>query len=156
MKRVLLFAVIAMLSVTPALASSKKAKPLEEGKPYIEQRDQIMSDLREGKVYSEISAENRRRVIAALGRIDALLGEDGQAKLAEQDRLAMFNDQEEVNSLLTEAREDSRLICRRERPVGSNRPQNICITVAMRREMHENARESLRNIPTSQPKVETR
>ena len=156
MKRMLLVAALVVFPVMSVLASSPAKKPLEEGKPYAEQRQRIMSDLQEGEVYSEISLENRSRVLASLGRIDALLGEDGQVqRLSELERVAMFNDQEEINALLTEAREDSRLICRRERPIGSHRPQNICITAAMRRQAQENAREELRKMPVSQSRATT-
>ncbi|OZB54132.1 MAG: hypothetical protein B7X38_01295 [Stenotrophomonas sp. 14-69-23] len=126
-----------------------------EGKPYAEQRLRIMNDLQGGEVYSEISAENRMRVVDALGRIDALLGKGGHASLPDKDKIEVFNDQDLVNTLLTQAREDSRLVCRRERPVGSNRPQNICITVAARRQARENGADTLRDLRISTQKVET-
>jgi len=148
----LLFAALIAFPVMSAIAAPAAEKPLMEGKPYAEQRQRIMSDLQGGEVYSEISAENRGRVVDALGRIDALLGNGEHGNLPEKDKIAVFNDQDLVNTLLTQAREDSRLICRRERPVGSNRPQNICITVAARREARENGGDALRNLKVSQVK----
>ena len=69
MKRMLLVAALVVFPVMSVLASSPAKKPLEEGKPYAEQRQRIMSDLQEGEVYSEISLENRSRVLASLGRM---------------------------------------------------------------------------------------
>ncbi|ALJ29124.1 hypothetical protein [Stenotrophomonas acidaminiphila] len=154
MKRTLLFAALIAFPVMSAIAAPVVEKPLMEGKPYAEQRLRIMNDLQGGEVYSEISAENRMRVVDALGRIDALLGKGGHASLPDKDKIEVFNDQDLINTLLTQAREDSRLVCRRERPVGSNRPQNICITVAARRQARENGADALRDLRVSTVKVE--
>ena len=154
MKRTLLFAALIAFPVMSAIAAPVAEKPLMEGKPYAEQRLRIMNDLQGGEVYSEISAENRMRVVDALGRIDALLGKGGHASLPDKDKIEVFNDQDLINTLLTQAREDSRLVCRRERPVGSNRPQNICITVAARRQARENGADALRDLRVSTVKVE--
>lgn len=142
---------IALISLPiSSFAASQVGVPLEEGKPFQEQRERILADIGKGEVYSEIDRDERERVIAALDRINGVYREKSVTGLAETDKLAVFNDQELVNSLLVKAREDSRLICRRERPVGSNRPQNICITVAQRREARENGVDVLRNQRTSQ------
>ena len=154
MKRTLLFAALIAFPVMSAIAAPVVEKPLMEGKPYAEQRLRIMNDLQGGEVYSEISAENRMRVVDALGRIDALLGKGGHASLPDKDKIEVFNDQDLIKTLLTQAREDSRLVCRRERPVGSNRPQNICITVAARRQARENGADALRDLRVSTVKVE--
>jgi len=148
-----LLVVLAMFSVSSAYAGQEKSKmPLQEGVPFSEQGDRIRADLREGETYAEITAEDRSAVLAALERIDQKLMNRTGPVLSESDKLAVFNDQELVNSLLVRAREDSRLICRRERPVGSNRPQNICISVAQRREARENARDLMHNqVPSQVP-----
>ncbi len=148
-----LLVVLAMFSVSSAYGGQEKSKmPLQEGVPFSEQRDRIRADLREGETYAEITAEDRSAVLAALERIDQKLMNRTGPVLSESDKLAVFNDQELVNSLLVRAREDSRLICRRERPVGSNRPQNICISVAQRREARENARDLMHNqVPSQVP-----
>lgn len=132
------FLVIALLSLPMvSWAASQAGFPLQEGKPFQEQRARILADIGKGEVYSEINQEARTSVVAALDRINGVYRDRPVAELAEAEKLAIFNDQELVNSLLVKAREDSRLICRRERPIGSNRPQNICITVAQRREARE-------------------
>lgn len=152
-----LLVVLAMFPVSSAYAAKEKTPlPLQEGVSFTEQRDRIQADLRKGETYAEITTEDRKTVMAALERIDQrLMGKEGLT-LSEVDKLAVFNDQELVNSLLVRAREDSRLICRRERIVGSNRPQNICISVAQRREARENGQDVLRNQFRSQEPVNSR
>ncbi len=151
-----LCAPLLMLSMTSAMAApAAKPKPLQEGKSYVEQRQRIVDDIRGGEVYSEIRAEDRANVLAALERIDAKLVNGDRASLPEADKVAVFNDQELVNTVLTQAREDSRLICRRERVVGSNMPQNVCSTVAERRRARENGVDALRSLQVSPSKAGT-
>ncbi|MCW4454703.1 hypothetical protein OK348_07820 [Flavobacterium sp. MXW15] len=130
----------ALLAVSSTAVASKGTQELDAKVPFGEQRQRIEVALADGKTYSEISREDRSKVGAALARMAEKLGDDGiAANLGEADKVQVFNDQELINTLLTKAREDSRLICRRERPIGSNRPQNLCMTVAQRREARENA-----------------
>lgn len=145
------------LLVSPAMsamaAPAAKSRPLQEGAPYVEQRQRIVGDLQKGDVYSEITAEDRASVLAALARIDAKLANGERANLSEVDKVAVFNDQELVNTVLTQAREDSRLICRRERVIGSNMPQNVCITAAERRRARDNSADAMRRLQTGQSKT---
>ncbi len=96
--------------------------------------------------YSEISLEDRSRVQAALNRIRLKLGDHEQVETVNpQARTDIYNDQELINTILSQAHADSRMVCRRERATGSNRPQQVCMTVAQRREASENAKDALRN-----------
>ncbi|MEL5920715.1 hypothetical protein AAGG60_21830, partial [Stenotrophomonas maltophilia] len=56
------------------------------------------------------------------------------------------NDQQVVNTGLTQAREDSRLICQREKPIGSNRTTTQCRTVAERARPKQRANQDLRPV----------
>jgi hypothetical protein len=110
------------------------------------QRSAIMSALGDGKTYSEISANDRQRVTASLSRISSLLGGAGSVEeLPGATRVEVFNEQELVNTVLTQAREDSRLVCTREKKVGSHRTTNNCMTVAERRRAREQSQDALRN-----------
>lgn len=112
---------------------------------FAQQREQIQHELQRGERYSEIDEVGIREVKAALDRLDGAL--TGTASLDELDpktKLSVFNDQELVNNILTQAAEDSRLICRRETPTGSHRPVNICKTVAERRIAKANADDLMR------------
>jgi hypothetical protein len=44
-------------------------------------------------------------------------------QVSPQDRTEIFNDQEVINTIMTRAHADSRMVCRRERTTGSNMPQ---------------------------------
>ncbi len=135
---------LAMLLATAAMAAEINAQ-----QPFAEQRAQIEKDLR-GDTYREISAEDRAKVIAALERMSQRLGDGKQPQdLKGADQVSWFNDQELVNSLLTQAREDSRLVCERYRPTGSKMPQNLCLTVAQRRATREEAVDEIRQIRRS-------
>lgn len=96
--------------------------------------------------YSEISLEDKSRVQQALGRIKLKMeGRTQVSELSPQDRTAVFNDQETINTILGRAHEDSRMVCRRERSTGSNMAQSVCMTVAQRRKAQENGRGVLRD-----------
>lgn len=131
------------------VASSADAKIDSQGKspagslnvhsPFDGQRQQILSDLNGGEKYSEISAQDAEKVKGALGRMAQQLARvDGVISGLSPDQLAVvFNDQELINAILTQAGEDSRLVCTRERPVGSRRPITHCMTVAEKRRHRE-------------------
>lgn len=105
----------------------------------------IRRDLNEGKLYSELDQKQREAVTAALDRIDAALETKGNvAELSGDAKLRVFNDQELVNAILTKGREDSRLLCTRETPVGSHRPVNSCKTVAERRRDRDRSQDTMR------------
>lgn len=107
--------------------------------PFEGQRQQIIRDLDGGEKYSEISKQDAEKVKGALGRMaQQLASVDGGVSGLSADQLAgVFNDQELVNAILTRAGEDSRLVCTRERPVGSRRPITHCMTVAEKRRHRE-------------------
>jgi hypothetical protein len=82
--------------------------------------------------YSEISAADKQTVLTTLQRMDARLAKVGSSdQLSEEDRVDMFNDQEIVNTIITHAAVDSRVICIREAPTGSHRIRVNCQTLAM-------------------------
>lgn len=96
--------------------------------------------------YSEISMEQKSTVQQALGRIRLKMGDHQRVEeLSPQARVEIFNDQERVNTILTQAHADSRMVCRRERSTGSNMAQRVCMTVAQRREALEAARKTMRD-----------
>ena len=93
---------------------------------------------------AEIKAEDGREVRASLDRIAGLLdGRPTVASLSEAEKVKVFNEQEVVNTILTRARADSRVVCTRERRVGSHRTTSVCYTVAERRRMHDQTQNAL-------------
>ncbi|HUH90339.1 MAG TPA: hypothetical protein VLZ76_06750, partial [Lysobacter sp.] len=55
-----------------------------------------------------------------------------------------------LNQILARAADDSRLVCRRERPTGSKMPVNLCKTVAERRRVREGDKHFLMTIPKAE------
>ena len=135
-KRVALTAFLAMT----ACASAVAAERLTEAKPFTEQRQKIEAALANDKTYKVISLDDKDKILAALSRMGAKLGTDDDPKaLLGVHKVEFFNDQELVNTLLAKADDDNRVICERYRPSGSKLPQNLCLTVAQRREQREQA-----------------
>lgn len=106
----------------------------------------LQRDLADGKTYSELGQKQRGDVSAALDRIRSALEAHGGAvdSMPQETKLQVFNDQELVNTVLTKGREDSRLFCTRQTPVGSHRPVTYCKTVAERRRDSEMSQDALR------------
>ena len=100
---------------------------------FAEQRAAIEKDLGDGKTYSEISSADRGKVRGSLDRISAMLdgGKSPDALTADQ-KVDLYNTQEVINTLLTQARADSRVVCARDAATGSHRRVTTCNTVAER------------------------
>ena len=141
-RKLLLLLVLA----APGVVFAKPAElPLRAGEPFRVQQQKVRADLQGGEVYSEITAENRGRVVDALERMSLLVGDGSIESLSPEKKVEVFNDQELVNNLLTEAREDSRLICRREKTLGSQMASTQCFTVAERERMKQSSQSYLRS-----------
>jgi len=114
------------------------------------QLHQINQHMNDGETYAEISPENRSRVREALGRIQGAIEKANGQPLTPEAENQAFNDQEIVNTLLTQAKEDSRLVCERERQMGSNRVTSRCMTVAERARLREQAQKANRDLSQRQ------
>jgi len=118
---------------------------LDATAPVAEQIDAIEKAMRSDN-YSEISLEQKSEVQQALGRIRLKMGDHQRVdELSQEARVEIFNDQEKVNTILTNAHADSRMVCRRERTIGSNLPQRVCMTVAQRRQSEDASRKALQD-----------
>ena len=111
---------------------------------FASQRAAIEKSITSDK-YSELTRTQREEVTAALNRMEAILASTDSVKsLDEKKQVQLFNDQELVNNLLTKAREDSRMICRQEKKIGSHRLNTQCRTVAEIRRERESSQGALR------------
>ncbi|MEG3191345.1 hypothetical protein [Lysobacter sp. D1-1-M9] len=114
--------------------------------PHAEQLSEIRQTLRTEK-YAELSDEDRRTVLQLLEQMEMQLQDGGAEALNGGQRVRLFNIQEQANSILIQAAEDSRLVCRRERKTGSRFKTTHCATVAERREVRERTQQELREMP---------
>lgn len=88
--------------------------------------------------YSEVGAEARREILAAVDSINRLMGgRETLDALNPDDRVEVLNHQSTINTLMARAHADSRMVCERHKPIGSNRPTRVCMTVAERRRVRE-------------------
>jgi hypothetical protein len=145
------------LANVPAVAASATAQPhvaVAEG-DFAKQRARIETDLADGKTYAEISQADRARVRESLARISAQLnGVASVDELSEPARVAVFNDQEIINTVLTQAAADSRLLCERVQKLGTHRRTTQCETVAERRRRSQQDRHNLQQLQSRTPSLE--
>lgn len=157
---------IAFLAVSLALAGTAHAKidssPAKDGVVQLDVKETVAEQLTRveralaTEEYSEVGLEDKSKVQAALSRIRTKVGDHSTIEQVNpQFRNEIYNDQELINTILTRAHADSRVVCRRERTTGSNRPTQVCMTVAQRRELMENSRDVLRNYNRVAPKTDT-
>lgn len=100
------------------------------------QQEAIRAELgsRNGR-YKDLSDSRRERLVhhqaLVLGHLE---GVERTTDLSEADQITVFNSLEAIEAIVNTA-EDDRMICRRSKPVGSNRPTTVCRSVAqIRRE----------------------
>lgn len=144
-------ATLLILSLSASAAQAAKDHEDVEFSPsrFAEQRGDIIESL-DSKLYYEITDDAKAQVMQALDRMQAKLdGVQSVDQLSENDKVAVFNDQELINTLLTDAAEDSRLICQRGKTLGSNMRTNSCMTVAERRRRQEEGQNQMRKIQRS-------
>ncbi|MEL1266124.1 hypothetical protein [Pseudoxanthomonas putridarboris] len=161
MYKLMLLALLALAPTGASIASSNDAfapeKGLDLSRSFEAQREAILKALGDGETYSEIAAEDLQIVKESLDRISSLLdGAQSVGQLPEGTKVRVFNEQERINTLLGRAHADSRVVCKREKPTGSNRPANTCMTVAERRRAREGATDFMRYQPKAQARPDSR
>jgi len=152
--------VLASFALAGSAVAAPVAVPLDlHNSPDVvdKQLKKINEQMNDGETFAEISPENRGRVREALGRINGALENANGHPLTPEAQNQAFNDQEIVNTLLTNAKDDSRVVCERERQMGSNRITSKCMTVAERRRLREQGEKATRDLQqrqlTSSPSI---
>jgi hypothetical protein len=93
--------------------------------------------------FSTMTADERARVEVNLDVITQLFAKEGEFNaMGNADKVALVNAQEAANAILTR-NDDDRLICKMERPTGSNFKQKQCMTVRQSRELRERTRDGM-------------
>ena len=116
-----------------------------EANAFEDQRAAIVAGFADGERYAEIDKTQREEVMGALDRMQELLGSSSSVnELSQEARVALYNDQEIVNNILTDAQAASREVCKRHRSVNSRISTNECHTVAEWERRRERARELAR------------
>src|SRR5690606_33104178 len=137
----LMLVLAAALACAPLSANEAPHSGLGLDSDFAAQRAEIEAALVKGDVYKEISPEDRQAVRAALQRMDALLGGvDSFNNLGPADQTQLINGQEQVNQLLTQAADDSVLVCTHEQRLGTKIRESICLTKAERKRANATSR----------------
>ena len=124
-------------------AGADTRKPLEVA-TVVAQQKQIRDDLmiRKGR-YRGMSDPTRVELLSRQAELLAMLeGKRTAADLSEEQQMQAFNALEWIEAAINNA-EDERVICRREKVLGSTRTTRVCRTAENERRAHEKARESM-------------
>ena len=131
--RLILAGLILVGAATPVPAQANL-----DAKAIVAQQAEIRAEAaaRSGR-YKDMPAAKREELFALQDKVSKqLAGRTTITELAEADQIAVFNALEAISSIINQA-EDERMVCERYKPIGSNRPQTLCKTVAQRRAERE-------------------
>ena len=145
-----IFAAVLALALAAPAPARQIDLPVAASKAQFEAVRQKLTDQLGTDEYVEITPDDKWTVLAALERIqkryDKLANPD---QMGEQDRVDTFNDQEIINTIITHAAADSRLICDRDSATGTHRIRVTCMTLATLRERGRAGEESRRELGRS-------
>lgn len=140
----LLGAAQAWAAAGPAVATAARAGTTETSAS-LDNTSAAAIRAQQEQLRAELGAPNGRlKVLSATRRerlvhhqnlvLSQLEGVERTTDLSEADQIAVFNSLEAIEAIVNTA-EDDRMVCRRSKPVGSNRPTTVCRSVAqIRRE----------------------
>jgi hypothetical protein len=99
--------------------------------------DNVRREMGPGGKYEFIKPDEKPKVDNALDDMTKLFEEhDTVAAMTQDQKVALFNAQETVNSILT-LRNHDRVICQNKPPLGSHIPQTTCHTYAQEVQAHQ-------------------
>ncbi|HEY6984558.1 MAG TPA: hypothetical protein VH375_00635 [Rhodanobacteraceae bacterium] len=105
--------------------------------------DNVRKNMTPGGKYEYVKPEEQKTIEKKFSEMDALFTQAGSvANMKEDQKIALFNAQETVNSILT-LRDRDRVICKKEAPVGSHIPVTTCHTYAQEVEAHQGTTKQL-------------
>lgn len=109
------------------------------------QQTEIRAAAQAGKGrYKDLPAARKDELFQRQDRVASLLGDvNVTTELNQHDQIQLFNELEAISAIINKA-EDDRLVCRRHKPVGSNRPTTVCRTVAQMRAASDAAAKDIR------------
>jgi hypothetical protein len=127
-----------------ALQADAHARKISDAEKFVEEVDQTLQLARNGE-YGSIKAKDLRRLdIARDTIVDLLEGHDNGSDLAPEERLRLFNAQEEITSIIRNDQKDRR-ICRSVATTSSRLGQRECLTIAEREARAKLAREQAKS-----------
>lgn len=141
--RTFLLTAVAALLLPMALHAGSKTLVIED---IVSQQEQIRADVVATKGrYADMPPHKRDELLGKQASLLRMLeGKQSADELTEDQRMQAFNTLEWIEAAINDE-EDERMICVRERTIGSNRITRTCRTEAQWTEARERARELLLN-----------
>lgn len=135
---------VGLLGLAQSLAA--ETHPNLDANAIREQQQQIRADAQAKKgPYKDLSPQKREELFKHQSVVmDLTQSIKSTTDLEEPQQVALFNALESIEAIVNAA-EDERLVCERIRPIGSNRTQTSCKTVAQRRAEREAAQKNMGN-----------
>jgi len=135
--------VVLIVSLFSALAVAGETKPFQVDE-VLAQQQQIRADVVAGKGrYANIPNQKRSELMAKQDELIVLLeGKQSSAELSQDQYVAAFNKLEWIEATVNNT-DGERMICTREKTLGSNRTTRVCRTAAQLEEQREYARQQL-------------
>lgn len=147
MKRCIVVLLVVLAMTAPVLARANSADvrgaPIEDVTPASlpEQRAAVVAAFEPGERFAELDVAGRTKVIEGFDRMQAIMGGASSIAQLEPDaKVALFNEQGQINEILTQAQTDSRVTCKRNRTVNSRLKNSECHTAAEWERRRERAR----------------
>lgn len=133
-----IFAVLLGLAMVATTALANDIPKNLDAQAILAQQQQIRAEVeKRGGRFKDMDAAKREELFARQGKVASLLADKkATTDLPEQDQIVVFNELEAIEGIVNNA-EDERMVCERVKPVGSNRPKTVCMTVAERRAERE-------------------
>ncbi|WP_157489601.1 hypothetical protein [Lysobacter sp. Root916] len=141
--RGLIFAAV-LLASTAAAASDVAPRPPLAISAITAQQKQIHDDViaQRGR-YKDMPASTRSELLSKQAEVLAMIeGKNSSGDLSQEQQVQVFNRLEWIEAAINNA-EDERMVCKREKTIGSTRITRVCRTVAQEREAREAARDEL-------------
>lgn len=105
--------------------------------------ESVRKEMTTGGKYQYVKPAEQKTIEKKLDEMEALFQQAGSvANMKEDQKIALFNAQETVNSILT-LRDRDRVICKKEAPVGSHIPVTTCHTYGQEIEARQGTQKQL-------------
>jgi hypothetical protein len=150
MAMVLGAACVVMASVGGAKENYHEVVSAKTGEAFSQVAENVRHEMEAGGRYEFVNPAERAEIDKNLVAMTALFREKGSVdKMSEPQKVALFNGQEMVNSILTK-RDSDRVICENRVPVGSHIPKTTCHTFGQEEEARRGTNQEINALKHTQ------
>jgi hypothetical protein len=149
MHKIVLACLLALGAATPALAIEPKNQvtPVTVNSAdragFQATAGEVRAGMVEGGRFEFVTATERATIEEAFRKMDLLFqANESVAAMNKTDQVALFNEQETVNAILKN-KDSDRIVCKREKKLGSNLGQTQCMSFGERERMRRDSQNLL-------------